>query len=415
MKKLGICLLAVLLVMCAALPAGALASDRYTPATISSNPTFNKYLVIDSDASVPNLSFTYTIAPITQPIAAGENTRAVMPGKTNGGKPSVSTVTFAPGDSTSPGIANSAYGGSATADTTKKYATRTVTVDFGTGTNAVQFTEPGIYRYIITETANTTAGVVNDTETKRTLDVYVEDIDGSLSVVNTLLYHGEVTTGPGWSLVEPSGGGASVPTDTAAGDKSTGYVNTYETVKLTLSKKVTGNQGSRDKYFKFTIHMTDLGSGTVLTIDKSGAKATPPKTDATNDAYTADIMAAANNVTTWTAGASGESTGELLQFFYLSNDDSIVISGITKGAKYTITEAPEDYTASATVNSSDVTLADGSIPEQTMSSDDTVVFTNSKSGTIPTGVILNALPGVLIAAAGAAGLTAIGRKRRTDT
>lgn len=56
---------------------------------------------------------------------------------------------------------------------------------------------------------------------------------------------------------------------TEAGEKNVAYVNQIELHNLTVKKTVTGNQGSKDKYFKFTIEFDNVGTGTVLTINRT--------------------------------------------------------------------------------------------------------------------------------------------------
>ena len=69
-------------------------------------------------------------------------------------------------------------------------------------------------------------------------------------------------------------GSADVATDgTAVADKTTGFVNTYPTQKLTFSKDVAGNQASRDKYFAFTLNITGVTAGNQYTVDLSDADA----------------------------------------------------------------------------------------------------------------------------------------------
>lgn len=79
-------------------------------------------------------------------------------------------------------------------------------------------------------------------------------------------------------------------------DKSDGFVNKLSPVfDLQFHKKVTGNQGSKDKYFKFTLTIEGLAANQLVTLD-STAKWTkePSKTAATS--YDADVMKAANSI-----------------------------------------------------------------------------------------------------------------------
>lgn len=123
----------------------------------------------------------------------------------------------------------------------------TVTQDVDNGTYTVQksialdfadcgFTEPGIYRYIITE-SGTNIGVQNDSVPTRTIDVYVVDdttnnTTKKLKISGYAMHSGAVTGAP--TVGDPS--------NIAGAAKSEGFQNTYPSNNLTFSKEVTGNQ-----------------------------------------------------------------------------------------------------------------------------------------------------------------------------
>ena len=110
-------LLAAALLVVAALPSAF--AFTYTPVAGTST-TFDKYLVMDADANVPNATFAFTVAPGTA-IAATENRVAVLAGI---GTPTIANVTFAPTDSTTAGLPSDTD----TATAGQKYAKQTVTV-----------------------------------------------------------------------------------------------------------------------------------------------------------------------------------------------------------------------------------------------------------------------------------------------
>lgn len=304
--------------------------------------TFEKNLVMDKEAHVPQATFNFSIA------AAEGNTQSQLPTIT----PSVSfsdtdTVGAKAGTPTNPN------------DATKKYATKTVEVNF---TN-VEWTAPGIYSYTITETG-TVQGVTNDVNSTRTLDVrVVYDKDGKLHVDQSGLH--------------------------TYNNKSNGFTNTYETHNLTLSKTVAGNQGDRGYYFDFSVTLT-APANTVFDV-------TLPAED--NDS------ANVNKITVPTEGT-------ITVNYKLKNGQSIVINGITDDATYTITEtAVEGYT---TVNSKngDNGNTTGII---TINNDDSVTFTNTKNGTVPTGILLETAPYMILGAVVLAGIVVlfVTRRRRS--
>ena len=326
---------------------------KYT-AVAGTNTTFSKYLVLDSDANVPNATFKFTVAPGTA-IAATENSVAVLAGI---GAPTIAEVTFAPTDSTTAGLPSDTD----TATAGQQYATQTAKVDF----SGISFTEPGIYRYIVTETATTNQGVTNDESATRTLDVYVTDNDGALEVSSYVLHTGTDAPAAGTDK-----GSADVSnTGDKLGDKSAGYTNTYDTSNLTFSKTVSGNQASRDKYF-----------------------ASNP-----NDATTC-----IGNAVTQPQRLTVPADGTVTQVFYLQHGQEITIKGLAKGTEYAVTENPEDYKQTAPDNAS------GTI----VSEDVTAAFTNTRSGVIPTGVLLTVAPFAAIMAVGAVGIIVmVGKKRK---
>ena len=109
-------LLAAVLLVAAALPSAF--AFNYT-AVAGTSTTFNKYLVMDVDANVPNATFAFTVAP-GDAIAATNTSVAVLKGI---GTPTIADVTFAPTDSTTAGLPSDTD----TATAGQKYAKQTVT------------------------------------------------------------------------------------------------------------------------------------------------------------------------------------------------------------------------------------------------------------------------------------------------
>ncbi len=160
-------------------------------------------------------------------------------------------------------------------------------------------------------------------------------------------------------------------------DKSAGYVNEISTYNLEFGKEVTGNQGSKDKYFKFTVKVenlrkkhyrlakddetdiADAADGTDAFCDKDGHafapgtlvieiepstislegnwEKNPTKTAAT--IYEAPEMVTANNVTQLKA----DDSGVIEHVFYLKDGEYVKLVDLPTGARYTVTEVEEDY------------------------------------------------------------------------
>ena len=221
------------LLMASVLISPVQAATTYTPVA-GTSCNFNKYLIMDAGDNVPNATFAFTIAPGAAISAdtSDNQTMQVLPGV---GSPTIADVTFAPSDSTATAAGtnidvartNAQRGGSAgdtvQLDSGEKYATKQATVDF----SGVTFDEPGIYRYIITETASAdhaAAGIVHDTDTDRVLDVYVTDDGNGALVVSGYVLHTDVSN----VAISPSMGSSDVASAGAAlSDKTDGFTNEY--------------------------------------------------------------------------------------------------------------------------------------------------------------------------------------------
>jgi hypothetical protein len=395
--------LAMALALCV-VPAFA-AETQYT-AVAGTSTTFQKALILDENANVPSVTFQYSIAPGTAIAAVpGTSVEVISPSAATGvtGTPSIADITYAPGDAT----VTSATG--VTIDAGEKAALKTATVDF----SGVTFAEPGIYRYIVTETSAGQQGMSYDTQLdnangvskQRVLDVYVTDNGSGSLAVSSYVFHEEVST------IDASadlGSGEVAANGDAVADKSVGYVNEYATYDLTISKTVAGNQASRDKYFKFTVAITNAGANVDLDVDMSNAAVAPTKSSST--IYEAAVMATANgadddnavNGQQWRTAADGSVTKDI----YLQHGQSVVIKGLAAGATYTITEVPEDYKCNQ---------ANNQIADTTgMADDATAAFTNTKSGMVPTGVVLSAIPGVALIGIGGGFAIATARKNKKE-
>lgn len=347
--------------MCASVATPAFAAN--TPVS-GGTETFNKYLVMDADANVPNVTFGFNITAGTAQEASG-GSPAIYAGVTPN-LIAVSDASFTTGDVTTNGVTPDNTGSA-----TQKYATKSVTVDL----TGVTFSKPGIYRYVIAETATSQDGITNDTNTTRTLDVHVAYAEGSeteLEVTSYALY-----------LTAPV-----TVDDFTKTDKVNGFTNTYATHNLTLEKQVEGNQGDRNKYFEFTVSITNAVADTVYDV------ACPsPDGDSRNE----DEL---------TVGKDGTVTAT----YYLKDDQSITIKGLTGDTHYTITEESYSSDGYATTNTVDGTasLQGDTTGDETMADAfHEVVFTNHKEGIVPTGILIETGPYILMGAVVIIGLVAL--------
>ena len=361
--------------------------------------TFDKYLVMDAQAEVPNASFTYAVTAGTAKaydvagkkfavLAGVDADKVTMAGV---GTKTANTITYKPGDATLNDV-NALVKDYETLS--EKYAKKTATLDF----SKCRFTEPGIYRYIVTE-SGTNQAVTNDADATRVVDVYVNNASDNAegrsgSIVYKLeiagyVLHSNADDAPDVSLGENNGS-----TGSYVGTKSQGFTNSYDTSDIFIAKHVSGNQASRDKYFEFTVNITDAVPGTVYDVDLSDAYATTK-----------------TNPATLTVGADGTVT----QKFYLAHNQSIVIQGVAKDSKYKVTENAEDY-KSTPADAIDNAEGRGDATSGTVASKDIYTgYVNTRDGVIPTGVIMTVAPFAAVTLLGGAGaVTMVMKKKKSE-
>ena len=433
--------------------------------------SFDKYLVLKKSAEVPTVKFKFVIeagddggaadagvfimpVPYTdastpynvlgQPVfVAGTDVTLAKTAYANDS----AILQYQPGDTTADegtqATTETIDFMTATADD-EKYAEKPLTVSFA----GVTFLEPGVYRYTITESEDTTGGSAlpglqldpavaarGGTSTKRFLDVYVTDSsNGSgghqLDISGYVLH--EKSNAP--TIDSSTRGTADVTTDgDRLLDKSTGFSNWWDTCDLEFKKEVTGNQASRDKYFKFTVKVSStpaLTDDLVFEVDMGHATAAPSKNVATT--YTAAAMLAANTTELDAATVPGKllvKGGDLDagKVFYLQHGQYIRIKGLPAGATYTVTEVAEDYksTPVAVTNYKNATTgvlsAQDALNRETNVAEarDDVVYTsfqNSREGVVPTGIITVIGPAVAVILLGLGGLGFVlaGKRRREE-
>lgn len=420
--SLGAIALASAMTMSMGTPVFALQRDNVYSTEIggTKTTTFDKYLVMDKQAEVPNASFTYAVTAGTAKaydvagkkfavLAGVDADKVTMAGV---GTKTANTITYKQGDATLNDKNELVKDYYKEAD---KYAKKTATLDF----SACRFTEPGIYRYIVTE-SGTNQAVTNDADATRVVDVYVNDDSNEETGVGTdpslygyklkivgYVLHSNADDAPDVSLGENNGS-----TGSYVATKSQGFTNSYDTSDIIIEKKVSGNQASRDKYFEFTVKITDAVPGTVYDVDLSYA-------DVTTQSNAATITAneGKTNPATLTVGADGTVT----QKFYLAHNQSIVIQGVAKDSKYKVTENAEDYKSTsfdAIGADADNRVSEGSADATsgTVASKDIYTgYLNTRDGVIPTGVIMTVAPFAAVTLLGGAGaVTMVMKKKKSE-
>lgn len=374
--------------------------DGVTGGTVN----IEKYLIVKSTATVPNVTFDFTINGKTGIDASADGVQVFAGNDASRveGTPTIGTAVFTNTDvkydtaqdlkSTSIKVETGTKD-PVTLEEGQSYARHDVSVDFTT----VTFKEPGIYRYEITETNDTTGTVTNDADATRIMDVYVIDVNGTLKVQGYVLHNNE---------------GAVKQDGTSATGKATGYVNKMEARDVKVEKKVEGNQASHDEYFKITLKIDKALPDTTYAVDLKNADATTTTNGANTTAHT--------NAATIKTDADGKATAE----YWLQHGQSIIVRSMNIGATY---EMNEDKTAMnkegyvATIKSTDTsdTVTDneykvsGAIEKRDTDQID-ISFLNKRSGVIPTGVIMTVAPFAAVTLLGAAGMVTIKMRKKED-
>ena len=387
-------------VMTMSMGAPVFAAEYNTVIGGTATTTFDKYLVMDKQAEVPNASFTYAVTAgkakaydvagkkfaVLAGVDADKVTMAGVDSKTAG------TITYKQGDKT---LNNENALVKDYDKATEKYAKKTATLDF----SACKFTEPGIYRYIVTESGEN-QGVTNDADATRVVDVYVNDAsdgEGYKLTIAGYVLHSNADDAPDVSLGENNGSAGAY-----VGTKSQGFTNSYDTSDITIRKEVSGNQASRNKYFEFTVNIAGAVPGTVYDVDLTKAEATTQSNAATikdNEEKT--------NPTKLTVGADGTVT----QKFYLAHGQEIKIQGIAKDSTYNVTENAEDYKSTAAGVTDYTDATNGTV----VSTDLKTSYLNTRDGVIPTGVIMAVAPFAAVTLLGGVGAVTMVMKKRKSS
>ncbi len=167
------------------------------------------------------------------------------------------------------------------------------------------------------------------------------------------------------------------------------FTNTYDADPLMVKKVVTGNQGDKNETFPFTITING----------KAGQTFTMPGQEAKR--------------------VADDNTPVVFEV-NLKHDQEVTIHGLTADDTYTVAETnTKGYDASYTLSINDQTgeKTDGA-STATITAQNTgterVTFTNSKEGTVPTGLVLTAAPYVVVGGLGTVFATMFFKKKREE-
>lgn len=245
--------------------------------------------------------------------------------------------------------------------------------------DASKFSKPGVFRYVVSEDVPADSakydGMSYNPEGKTYyLDVYV-------LVENDKQY-------VGYTVVHSTdNSGATVKEDLK-------FVNIYNTADLTVTKKVTGNQGNKNQKFNITITVNGVAGEKYKYIQ--GDKTETAKCDE-------------NGVATIPVS--------------LTHDESVVICGLSAHDTFSVLEddykTSDGYTTKYHLGNEISGNGQNSLTDVSMNDNDTlvsrnVIVENNKAVTTPTGIIMSFAPYILVLALAGVFAVMFLRKKRED-
>ena len=342
MKKIKVFMAVILSLLL--LTAAAMAGS-YKPITPSSStPVTHTLTLTNSDSLLYDITYTFNVGElnIVQPTDITDPASAIT------GKPSIKPLEYTSTDTF-----------------TDRKCQKNLEIDW----SGVSISEPGVYRWQVktTETDNAPENASNLNETMY-LYVCVIDNGGTLSVAAIGLAKDE-------ALTKKENLNDQFPATVA---------------NLSLSKTVTGNQGSKDQYFKYTIKLTAPAGAAEHIYTISGT-------------FDEKVPKTAYNEETENPKTVKLSGGNAVSFdIWLKDSQNFKVEELPYGTKYEITEsANTGYEVSAKINDIE-SITGSSIPERQLENDTSVAYTNKKDAEVPTGITVEsgaAVMGMLLSAA----------------
>lgn len=331
--------------------------------------TITKTVTTDGNTYAPNTTFNFEVTPGTGK-GADENSLAapdqvvVYPG-VDKGLNVVGAAQFAPNKEE---------------PTSEVYTDDTVRITV----DSSAFTKPGVYHYqvseVIPQNEDKYEGIKYD-ESVKDLLVYVvrNEEDGTFTVDGVIEVKDGQKVGEGTGVSFTNNYGKQDPDQPDPEDDTTH--------DITVTKKVTGNQGDQSKVFNFAISVTPASEGEIYKLVKISNG---------TETFVQAIGATDMDVTV------GLKSGESVKIYGLSENDSYSI---------TETDANQDgYTTTATGDN----VNDGQTGSAGRLDADNkaATVTNARNISTPTGIILTFAPYILmVAAAGVLAVMFLRKKR----
>ena len=393
----------------------------------------------------PAITYTYTVTPVTTGVSITDETTDHTSGV------AASTTTLA-GITTGVKVNGGTAGGEASASGTLAWTNADILDAAAAGTanckeftldfTDVVFTQPGVYRYLITESADayTTSGVTETTGTHtRYLDVYVmrsADYDETALTSDDWKIYGYVCTIEN-EAITPDG-----DTTTTGAVKTNGFVaatndstavkaDEFHTFNLTIGKTLAGDTTMNGHKFPFDAAWANSSAtGNFQFAVKTTGTASVTSTEKTSGSKTLNAV----------GGADAVGTADKDGTLSIANGGTVKYIGIPTGTKVTVTEtndvigttytttAEEDETAvaftggTAALSNNDKTAtmienATAAYAQEAAPDADTntaIQFTNTLSIISPTGYVVRYAPYGLMLIGGIA-LLIVAKKHRKHT
>lgn len=364
----------------------AATGDNVTEAAITKN------LQMDTNVTTPEVTFTFKVEKVSLDGSEEEAEKAKMPTIEN------PTIEFTGDDE----------GTTDTATGLKEVKKQTANIIPA----VTDFPHAGVYKYKVTEEPSGYTEAEGTTmaysQAEFSLEIYVKNGTDGLEIAGVRVDYTKGDDGTAKTeKVDPTpgtGGGVSAWEFVNQFTKNGGTDDPYDPDNpddrhkdgaLEIAKAVTGDMGDKTKQFTFALTLTKLSA-----------------LEAEGTTYTGTIHRADGTTTEKVISTSEVS-------FTLADGEYLTFAYLPVGTVYTISETEKDqdgYTTSVK------TLSDG----QASTMEENVVvgeranfvgYTNNKEGTVPTGIIVNNLPFIIlifVAVCGFAGYIVFRRRKYTN-
>lgn len=313
--------------------------------TVVDGITITKIVTTDGNTYAPATNFTFTVenGAAADDFNDGINTVDVTAGVTGG--LTGTTIASAP-------------------DTEKSTAT-SYTFTGKLAVDVSKFEEPGVYHYVVKETAGNYEGITYSADE---YDVYVYVVNGTsdYEIAAVIAFKDGVKTD------------ISFTNDYGATNDTTHDV--------IVTKNVEGSLANMSDTFTFTVGV-------------NGAEDEVYKVVYTNDGEAQDATFVTSGTTITVEG--------------IGDEDTIHIYGLSANDTYTVTET-DGASQGYTVSDSDSTTDAGTVSGKVTADGTAATITNTKNATTPTGIVMDIAPYVLLVVVAAAGCFVFLRKRRED-